>query len=78
MFPIILVVHWLHAVHLMSAGDWCTHLAGRLFACTPARPHPGPIVLRVPRHEMVRLIHHGYECTRGARAWLCTPNQIPR
>jgi hypothetical protein len=77
MFPIILVVHWLHAFHLMHQGDWCTHWHAGRFVCTAARPHGGPVVLHVGVRHMHHLIRHGYECIHHLRAWLCTPNQIP-
>lgn len=77
MFPVILLVFWHGALHLMHAGDWCAHLAGRSYLCTPASPRR-PVVVHVRFREMAHLIRRGFECSRGARAWLCTPNQIPR
>lgn len=75
--PITLVVAWHAALHLMHAGDWCTHLAGRWYACTAVHPER-VLIRRVPFRDVGRLARHGFECTHAAGWWWCTPNQIPR
>jgi hypothetical protein len=72
--PIILVVIWIHAAHLMHAGFWCWHLAGNRWAATITGPRD--VLTRVAgRREMHHLIRRGFECS-GLRPgrWLCAPH----
>jgi hypothetical protein len=76
--PIILVVAWHMALHLMQHGDWCTLLRPGRLACTAVPAPPYIRVLATSLDQLPWLFRHGYECTATIHHWwICAPNKIP-
>jgi hypothetical protein len=71
--PIILLVGWHQALHLMHEGYWSWRLRPGYFAATPL--HPVHVIIRqVPYRVMYHMIRHGYECSAASHGrWLCAP-----